>query len=132
MNQNEYEQFCGEDRRANPPLVTAEDVGGDNRTLAYGYDVDRNTFHVYVHEGSLYVLTYSSRGEIISNNSGPELQAQLLRPNKRVYPQYTDGRFARIMRDLDFPLPFTTWSEPQREGPYYGHTHLKDLDMLQG
>ena len=132
MNQEEYEEFCGEDRQANLPTVTSGDVGGDNRTLTYGYDVERNTFHAYIHEGALYARTYSSRGEVLSDNSGPELPAEILRPNKRVYPQYTDVQFARTLRDLGFPLPFTTWSEPRREGPYYGNTHLEDRDTAQG
>jgi hypothetical protein len=63
---------------------------------------------------------------------GPALPAQILSPNKRVYPQYTDGDLARIMRDLDFPLPFTTWSEPKREGPYYGKTHLEGAAEPEG
>jgi hypothetical protein len=28
------------------------------------------------------------------------------------------------MRDLGFPLRFVNWSEPKREGPYFGWTHL--------
>ena len=125
MNQNEYELFRAEDSHVPITVVTAERVGGENRTLVYGYDVDRNSFHAYLHEGKLYVRTYSRGDQVISDAAGPALPATILRPNKRVYPQYTDGDFARIMRDLDFPLPFTTWSEPKREGPYYGATHLE-------
>jgi hypothetical protein len=126
MNQNEYEEFRWEDSHIPVTVVTAEKVGGENRTLTLGYDLDRNTFHAYLHEGRLYVRTYNYERQILSDASGPVLLAEFLRPNKRVYPQYTDGNFARIMRDLDFPLPFTTWSEPKREGPYYGATHLDE------
>jgi hypothetical protein len=128
MNQSEYEHFRAEDSHVPITVVTAEKVGGPNRTLVYGYDVDRNSFHAYQHEGKLYVRTYGRGDQVISDASGPALPATILRPNKRVYPQYTDGDFARIMRDLDFPLPFTNWSEPNREGPYYGKIHLDDVD----
>jgi hypothetical protein len=128
MNQHEYEHFRAEDVHVPVTVVTAEKVGGENRTLTLGYDVDRNTFHAYIHEGTLYVWIYNGRGQVISEGSGTWMPVQTLRPNKRVYPQYTDAGFARIMRDLDFPLPFTTWSEPKREGPYYGKTHLDDVD----
>lgn len=126
MNQNEYEEFQAEDAHVPVIGVAAEKVGGESRTLALGYDVDRNTFHAYIHEGTLYVRTHNHRGKILSEMSGRWLPVVAMRPNKRVYPQYTDGDFARIMRDLDFPLPFTTWSEPRREGPYYGATHLDE------
>lgn len=124
MKQSEYNQFLAEDSQVAPSIVTAERVGGENRTLTHGYDVDRNSFHVYVHDGILFVRTYRHDDQIIDEASGLALPAATLRPNKRVYPQYTDEHFARTMRDLDFPLPFTTWSEPRREGPYYGVTHL--------
>lgn len=124
MNQNEYEEFEAEDSHVPVTVVTTEKVGGENRTLALGYDVDRNTFHAYVHEGRLHVLTHNRLGQILSETSGAWLPIVVMRPNKRVYPQYTDGDFARIMRDLDHPLTFTTWSEPKREGPYYGATHF--------
>jgi hypothetical protein len=125
MNQSEYEHFPA-------TVVTAEKVGGESRTLTFGYDVDRNSFHAYIHEGTLYVLTYNRLGQILSEGSGTWMPVQTLRPNKRVYPQYTDGDFARIMRDLDFPLPFTNWSEPLREGPYYGSTHLEGVAEPEG
>lgn len=124
MNQNEYDAFRLEEAKAAAPTVAARDVGAADRTLAYGYDVDRNSFHVYAHRGILYVRSYNHRRELLDTISGPELHAEALRPNKRVYPQYTDGHFARIMRDLGFPLSFTPWSEPKREGPYFGWTHL--------
>lgn len=127
MNQNEYQQYKAEDAHIPITCVTAERVGGENRTLTLGYDVDRNTFHVYLHEGQLHVRTYNNAaGKVLCHTSGPVLLAEFLRPNKRVYPQYTEGDFARIMRDLDFPLPFTNWSEPKREGPYYGVTHFDE------
>jgi hypothetical protein len=132
MNQTEYEEFRWEDSHVAVTVVTAEKVGGESRTLTLGYDVDRNTFHAYIHEGILYVRASSHRGQIISDASGSALPAEILRPNKRVYPQYTDGHFARVMRDLDFPLPFTTWSEPKREGPYYGKTHLEGVAEPEG
>lgn len=127
MNQDEYEEFRAESTKVEVAVVTAEQVNGESRTLTLGYDVDRNTFHVYVHDGVLYARYYTGHNETLSEVSGLELPAESLRPNKRVYAQYTDKAFARIMRDLDFPLPFTTWSEPKREGPYYGATHLDDI-----
>ncbi|MGY4541193.1 hypothetical protein ACVWY0_001102 [Arthrobacter sp. UYNi723] len=47
-----------------------------------------------------------------------------------MYPQYTDKTFARFMRDLGFPLPFTRWSEPNCEGRYYGKTRLQEASAL--
>lgn len=125
MNKSEYEAFSAEDANVTLPSVTAKQVGGENRTLTYGYDTDRNSFHVYLYDGILYSSYFGYDGAPFTNSSGPELPAENLRPNKRVYPQYTDADFARIMRDMGFPLPFTTWDEPNRPGPFYGKTHLE-------
>jgi hypothetical protein len=125
MNKSEYAAFDAEDANVIRPAVTARQLGDVNRTLTYGYDTDRNTFHVYLHEGVLYAVYYDYDDKPFKTSSGPELPAELLRPNKRVHPEYTDIGFARIMRDLGFPLPFTTWNDPNRQGPYYGKTHLQ-------
>lgn len=124
MNMKELEAFLSESADVAVPVIAAEQFAGINRTLTLGYDVDRITFHVYTHDGILYLRQYDARN-LQSETSGAELPAVDLRPNKRVYPQYTDEGFARMMRDLGFPLPFTNWSEPKREGPYYGRTHFQ-------
>lgn len=43
MNKSEYEAFSAEDAKVVLPAVTANQFGGENRTLASGYDTDRNS-----------------------------------------------------------------------------------------
>lgn len=124
MNMNELEAFLSESANVAVPVITTDQFAGTNRTLTLGYDVDRKTFHVYTHDGTLYLRQYDAR-KLLGEVSGAQLPAADLRPNKRVYPQYTEESFARVMRDLGLPLPFTNWSEPRNEGPYYGRTHVQ-------
>ena len=128
MDEETYSAFKLEKVEIEDPVVTVYDISGADRTLTLGYDCDRNTFHVWVEEGCIHAMLYSGHDTVdrlrakvvLWRDYGLGLPARILRPNKRVHPQYTDVTFARTMRDLGFQLPFTNWSEPAREGPFYG------------
>lgn len=123
MEKEVYEAFRGEDREDLPKVVTAEELSdGGDRTLTLGYDVDRATFHAYLEGGQIHALWYSSgTGPFASYKHGLWLPVLLLARSKRVYPEHTDEAFARLMRErTEYGLPFMTWSEPRREGPFRG------------
>jgi hypothetical protein len=121
MDKNEFETF---DNHA-PSVerhIAAEDLKPTSRTLTHGYTCDRHSFHVFLYDGEIHVRVYDFNGSVINEDSGASMPAEILRPDKRVYPQYTDIEFAEKMRAAGYPLPFTTWSEPRRSGPFYGDT----------
>jgi hypothetical protein len=104
--------------------LEAKDFGNDDRnskTLLYGYDCDRNTWHVFQNHHGLVFLhvyknnlsSYETRQAIdVSGDGVADLQE--LVPNKRLYPEYCDFQFCAYMKEKGVHLPFTVWSEPRR------------------
>lgn len=108
------------------------------RTLLFGYDVDRNTIHVYLDEcGHIHYLKYNYitppnsgedatglikpvfKGIAIEHQSGSRLNAQLLIPNKRAFPCATDVEFTEIMGSLGLRITFTNNRDKQMQ-PFEG------------
>ena len=94
-------------------------VPGADRTLLYGYDIDRRTWHVYQKDGEIRRLIYTSipKDDILS--WGETLDATTLVPNKRLYPEACDFIFCLELRRLEIPMTFTTFGgtrvDPDRQ-----------------
>lgn len=97
-------------------------------TLLYGYDVDRNSFHVYLSGGRLHLLVYKG-DRVVSYEADSEWLAMRLSPNKRAYPESTDRQFADLMAARGVVIPFTTWDE-QREARVYELCQQGDLRLF--
>lgn len=117
MNKTEYDQYmtC---KPAAAPMLSIDDIGHTERTLAYGYTCDRETWHAYVKGSELHVVVYRNNYNdqtkppaIVSYTHGRELPIETLRPDKRVYPHATDVAFAHLMRNRQMPLPFARFDE---------------------
>lgn len=119
MDRRTFERLLQEQKAI--PVITAEELAeGGDRTLTLGYNFQRETVHVYLKDGEIHWLYYTSAG-ILGKQSAEKAWAESLLPSKRVYPEYTDVQFARLMKErTEFGLPFTKWSEPKKEGPFYG------------
>jgi hypothetical protein len=92
------------------PALSVDEIEGFDRTLLYGYMVNRQTFHVYLQDGRIHVLltTYGFDQPADYYASGIPLVSTLV-PSKRVYPESTDADFVRLLaqRGADVPLlPF--------------------------
>lgn len=93
--------------------VHIDEISDQNdRTLLYGYTVDRDTFHVYIQDGEIHRLIYAYGGEPISHISGSELAATDLQPNKRAYPEWTDFEFALLLKTRGVDPNLTNYSTP--------------------
>jgi len=82
----------------------------NDRTLVFGYDVDRNTFHLFIRGGELRKVVYRNQGEeadILSFASGEFAPAECV-PNKRVYPERCDFEFCHLVAERGVMVPFTT------------------------
>ena len=100
--------------------------GTYDRTLLYGYDCDRRTWHVWQKDGYLHRAIYiqSNRHPEV-HDQNVELDAATLVPNKRLYPEACDIEFCTKLRALDIDLPFTTYGtlfDHDRRFPYVGKT----------
>lgn len=98
--------------------LTAQDAF----TLLYGYDVDRNTWHVYVKDGKIHrhiyrdqwdEATLSYRTRTLAGSSGQEewKDASLLVPSKRLYPERCHYLFCALLKAKGIYLTFTTFNE---------------------
>jgi len=137
MNKEQYEQFQNED--ADLHVVSLDDLADKNpRTLLYGYDVDRSTFHVYIDpvDGDIHVLKYVTTGPIAAEQvlvlkhtngiSGGVSSNDDFVPSKRLYPESCDMEFCQLLRRQGVSLPFTTFSDSgparlERHGGFAGY-----------
>lgn len=88
-------------------------------TIMYGYDLDRTTVHLYAENGVLNLLTYRMN-EVKSHLSGHELNINMIRPTKRVYPDRTLPEFKKYMEENEEWTTSLTSSEdaPMKKGEF--------------
>lgn len=99
MTPEEYEEV--RHTVATKALFTASElVGQKPRTLIYGYNVDRETWHVYWDGEEIIRHIYIPNKTILREAHSPGLESGVwdildLVPNKRVYWEASDGWFCR-------------------------------------
>ena len=122
MNQEQFETLS----RVAPvaATVSAEEIPAPDfdRTLLYGYDVDRRTWHVYLKDGLIHRVVRA--GHSISDGwehqSGKVWRLADLVPSKRAYPERTDFYFARLAEQRDVPIAFTGFNADVKPAQFYG------------
>ncbi|WP_316200986.1 MULTISPECIES: hypothetical protein [unclassified Bradyrhizobium] len=107
---------------ASPKMVTP--IGFEARTLLYGYNKDRESWHVYQKDGELHLLIYRDDfSPPVFHGHGSELPAENLVPNKRLYPEACDFEFCLRLRRLGVLMTFTTFGgieDPESRRPFFG------------
>jgi hypothetical protein len=106
--------------------VFVDDISNpsENRTLLYGYTLDRNTFHIYVMDGEIHKIIYNRISNfLIYYKVGKSFDVLELIPDKRVYPEYSEYEFCQLLIDRGCTIPFTTFSDTPSGVPLYGLTH---------
>lgn len=100
-----------------------------DRTLLFGYTCDRRTFHVYIKNLKIHVITYRVNYE--DGMDAPkavdikeiEVKAnQDYIPDKRLYPEACDYEFCRKLQNIGCELLFTTWNDARQKSQFYGIT----------
>ena len=89
-----------------------------NRTLLYGYDLDRFTFHLYIKNTWFYLIYYNHQNEVFFNRSivnVNELPLEKCIPDKRLYPESCDYEFSTVLKQKGLSLPFTTYDPARAE-----------------
>lgn len=87
------------------PFIDIADLDTGDHTLVVGYTIERNDFHAYVMDDEIHVVVHD-QGYVINHNWGATIQAELLRPSKRAYPDATNETFAHLMRAAGKPITF--------------------------
>jgi hypothetical protein len=94
-----------------------------DRTLIYGFTLDRETFHVYIQDKIIHRITYNENSnQPTSSLSGERFLLTELVPNKRIYPEASDFKFCTFLQSQDIDLPFTTFNPNRPVAKFYGET----------
>jgi hypothetical protein len=97
-------------------------VNQDDHTLIYGYDQDRNSFHVYLENKVIFIVCYNNVLEVLYYKDETIVQSNSeYIPDKRIYPQYCDGEFCMKLKKSGIYLPFTNFNENYVEETFYGY-----------
>lgn len=104
MNMDEYLLVTNQ---AEPRGITADVLGGEDRTLLRGYTCDRDTWHVYLKDGDIHLLVYSYPDVVVRHEARDSwMNPEDLVPDKRVYPESTCFRFARELQVRGVRVPY--------------------------
>ena len=90
-----------------------------DRTLLYGYNCDRSTWHVYMLKGTIYLHHYTPDSQL-RKESCAAWEASELIPDKRLYPEACDAEMCKLLAGFGVHLPFTTFNEARPKSQFYG------------
>jgi len=93
-----------------------------DRTLLYGFTLDRQSHHVYLKNGILYLYIYSGKN-IDTIKSGIFTYLRELIPTKRIYPESIDTEFMNLLISKSLSVDFTTYDKERYEKLKYQNFH---------
>lgn len=92
-----------------------------DRTLIYGYTVGRETFHLYLENGTFNRVIYDGDKVFLAGETELDvIELMQCVPDKRVYPERCDFEFCRILKSRDVSIPFTTFNPNVEARAFYG------------
>lgn len=101
----------------------------EDRTLLFGYDCDRNTWHVYCQNGIVKLHVYDFEKQTIRFEDTFSSWDELI-PNKRLYPESCDSEFCGGLVFHKVHMPFLPFSEDRYERvkdlKFHGEVHVED------
>lgn len=90
-----------------------------DRTLIWGYDCDRRSFHVYLKDDLVHLVTYTGDDrELTAQTEFAEMG--FLAPNKRLYPEACDYEFCEFLKSQGVHMSFTTMNPNRKKAQFYG------------
>ena len=113
MKKEEYELL----KKPRKPFSVDMLKNKEDRTLLYGYTLERDTWHVYLKDGEIIKVIYGYEGKPVRFEIKDIYD---LRVDKRLYPARCDFEICKIMKEYDIDLPFTGFEEVLLNGKYYG------------
>ncbi len=121
-------------------LINVNDLHNkEDRTLLYGYTMERSTFHVYLKDMKIHTVVYNT--DYSGDNPKPKnmIEVEVISnhdyiPDKRLYPERCDYEFCKLLKGNNVhSLPFTTFDTDRHidKSDFYGFT-LEDMEQEQG
>lgn len=94
---------------------------GSDKTLIWGYTIQRDSFHVYSEKNTICRYIYDYDGKQIQFEQKQEWDVQDLIPDKRTYPSASDFEFCKKIIQMGYNISFTTIDERELR-QFYGKT----------
>lgn len=128
MNKDQLDQLTQTSLKPGPQAVNMVDLLQDktDRTLIWGYTPEKDSFHVYLQEGTIVRLVYGYRDTEPSVEAGTDFFPQTLVPAKRVYPEASDAEFCGLLQQVGAEFTFATF-DPKREPKQFHGKTLEDF-----
>jgi hypothetical protein len=129
LNEAQYEEL--RNTPAHPQRLSASMlIRHDPRTLIWGYDTDRNSFHVYIAmDDVLHIVRYTFEGFLLGDLTEDDAELRDYVPNKRVYPEACDFEFCQLLKSVDVDIPFTNFNSNREPAVYHGKL-LEELIVI--
>lgn len=120
MNKEQYRTLeCSTQKK--DEVSIDELIDRSDRTLIYGYTIDRETFHLYLENGQFNLAIYDAYDCLVKSARGKaQMSVSDCRPSKRAYPERSDFEFAMLMKKKEANITFTTFSKVNKEGRFHG------------
>lgn len=105
-----------------PNMISVDELTDkSDRTLIYGYDLERNTFHLYLLNNLFYLYIYSFKKEtIVSMSAEGIIDVARCNPSKRAYPEACDYEFSKLVIKYGGHISFTTFNTAREYKQFYG------------
>ena len=122
MRISEYKKLLNQEEKEKKAFISVNQLKDrSDGTLLYGYDCNRNTYHMYLKNEEFNIFIYTSEKVIFYNNYKDKLPIdQRLLPNKRLHPERCDYEICKLLKDEGIHLPFTKYNEEIVVKQYYG------------
>lgn len=114
MNSEEYKSLISV--RPIPKILRGSDLENQmDRTLIWGYTMEREDFHVFLKDGEIQIevgdLTSQHREALQRWDENDVRSNSEYVPGKRVYPEACDFEFCKLLKEGGVAIPFTTWTD---------------------
>lgn len=131
---NEEEMIALREFSEDDTIISIDELTDKSeRTLLYGYNYDKGTWHVYLKNDEIHVFVYERHYNFNSSDDietmyhveGREINITKhgIIPNKRLYPETCDFEFCKLLKKKGIDLPFTTFQEREPK-QYYGELYI--------
>ena len=122
MTPEEYKIINSIGADVEPPIKGSELKNQTPRTLLWGYNFERESWHVYLDsDGVIQRVIYGFGDELLSDKDEETLETSHdYPPPKRLYPEACDFEFCELLRRRGVSLCFTTWNEKREPKAFHG------------
>lgn len=118
MNVEKFETLVDLQLRKSYPMLDLDEMHDkSDRTLLYGVTIDCHCWHVYMKNGTIWVVSYQFVGgehthKLINDFALIDRgRADVVIPNKRLNPERCDFDFCKLLISKGLVLPFTAYDD---------------------